>query len=251
MSIDKKVQWIAGIACISLFFTIFVIASLIFWEEIDQFQNVLAKKVETWELWEFKTQLSLTYPVLLAVSSSLLVLGSICLMFAKGELSSLNKPKPGSKLLLLSFIVGTFFWTLWFSLLAEVSVISPGVIVLYFMIAPAFWFLLWIGRLSEKHGGIIWELVRWVMTTFIVALASTMLSLMSHPLTSFGLITLTLPGFVGLILNLIAWDNARKGKSAIRWAIAGGILMLINPLSLLIFPAIPSILCIIGGIRCK
>jgi len=70
---------------------------------------------------------------------------------------------------------------------------------------------------------------------------------MIHPLTSLIIVVLTLPNFLRLILNLIDLDLARRGKSAMKWAIPGGILMLLNPLSILLFPIIPSTLCIVGG----
>lgn len=248
---NRRIYWVAGITFMFMFFLILIVAILYVWEEMDQLLSILEKKIEAWGSWEFKTQLSFDYPILLATGSSFLVLGCICLLFANKEITISNKPKPGSNLLLLSFITGTFVWTLSFSLFAEVGVIASGAVVLYFMIGPTFWFILWIGHLSEKRSTIIWEVFRWAFTTFVVAFGSTVLSLMAHPLNSFSLNVITLPGFVGLILNLIAWDLARRGKSAFRLAIISGILTLINPVSLLIVTAIPSILCIFGGIRSK
>lgn len=250
VGVDKRVYWVAGFSCMALFFLLLFIASFYVWDEIGQFLGVLEKKMETWSIGELKVPSSF-YPVILSIGCPLFVSGFIYILFANEEISGPVAPQLGSKLLLASFIIGAFFWTLNFSLIAEMLVITPGVTVLYFIMVPSFWFISWIGRLSEKRASIVWEIFRWALTTFVMVLGSLMISLMIHPLTSLFILIFTLPGFLGLILNLIAWDLARRGKSAIRWAISGGVLMLLNPLSILIFPAIPSILCIVGGIKSK
>ncbi len=251
MWVKRRVYWIAGITFTLIFFLILAVANFHALVERDQLINILTEKVEAWGLWEFKIQFSFDYPILIAIGSPFLVLGCICLLFANNELKSSNKPKPGSKLLLFSFVAGTFVWTLSFSLFAEAFVVAPCVVVLYYMIAPMFWFIIWIGHLSEKRSTMIWEVFRWAFTTFIVTFGSTFLSLLAHPLISLALVVITLPGFVGLILNLIAWDLARRGESAFRLAIVGGVLTLINPFSLLVITTIPSILCIVGGVQSK
>jgi len=235
-----------------LFFLLLSVALLNVWDELDQFLSILEERAEKLGEWEFKIPSSFTYPFILSVGCSLFVLGFIFLLFANKEVSGSVAPQLSSKLLLASFIIGTFSWTLLFSFVAEMCVITPGVIVLYFIMVPSFWFICWIGRLSEKHVAIQWEIARWALGTFVMVFGSLIVSLMIHPLTSLMIIVLTLPSFLGLILNLIAWDLARRGKSAIRWAIPGGILMLLSPLSILLFPIIPSTLCIVGGIKsCK
>lgn len=212
VGVDKRVYWVVGISCMALFILLLSIAYFYALDEINQFLDVLERKIETWSVTEFKAPSSLFYPFILSVGCSIFVLGLICILFANGEISGPVAPHLGSKLLLVSFIVGTFFWTLDFSLTAEMCVITSGVTVLYFIMVPSFWFISWIGRLSERRTTLPWEIFRWALVTFVMPFGSLIISLMIHPLTSLLIVIFTLPRFLGLILDLIAWDLARRGQ---------------------------------------
>jgi len=109
-----------------LFFLLLSAVLLNVWNELDKFLSILEERAEKLGEWEFKIPSSFTCPFILSGGCFLLVLGFIFILFANKEVLGSVAPHLSSKLLLASFIIGTFSWTLLFSFIAEMRDNSWG-----------------------------------------------------------------------------------------------------------------------------